>query len=154
MAAASPIQSSAKATGFFCVNLAEEDDAVRLNDTSAELPPEVSEAERFAIVTVPCAKIAGVRIASSRAALECRLVEVHVYGRKHKVNLVVGEVLHVYVDDALLDHGTIDPARVKAIARLGGPNYAALGRRFALLRPSEDSRHPVQLKPDSSSSGE
>jgi flavin reductase (DIM6/NTAB) family NADH-FMN oxidoreductase RutF len=124
-----------KETGFFCVNLAEEDDAVRLNDTSEELSPEVSEAERFAIKTSPCVKIPGVRIASSRASLECKLVEVHRYGRKHKVNVVVGEVLHIYVDDALLDHGVIDPARVHPIARLGGPNYAALGKRFALHRP-------------------
>ncbi len=128
-----------KTTGFLCVNLAEEGDAVRLNDTSAELPAEVSEARHFGIDTAPCFKIPGVRIASSRAALECRLVEVHVYGRKHKVNLVVAEVLHLFVDDALLQRGVpglhINPAAVQPIARLGGANYAALGRRFSLHRP-------------------
>ena len=122
-------------TGFFCVNLAEDDDAVRLNATSQELPPEVSEAERCGIATKPCAKIPGVRIASCRASLECRLLEVHRYGRKAKVSLVVGEVLHFFVDDALLTEGAIDPSKVTPIARLGGPNYATLGRRFALPRP-------------------
>ena len=124
-----------KQTGFFCVNLAEEADDVAVNDTSAELAPEVSEAERFGVATVPCVKIPGVRVKSSRAALECRFVEVHRYGRRLKVNLVIGEVLHVFVDDALLDQGVIDPHKMAPIARLGGANYAALGRRFSLRRP-------------------
>ena len=122
-------------TGCFCVNLAEEGDAVAVNNSSAELPPEESEALKFGIPTMPCAKIAGVRIASSRAALECRFIEAHGYGRKRKVSLVVAEVVHIFVDDALLVGDVVDPTLMQPIARLGGENYAALGRRFSLARP-------------------
>ena len=80
-------------------------------------------------------KIKGVRIASSRAALECRLVEVHSYGRKRKVSLVIAEVVQLFVDDALLVGGVVDPTLMQPIARLGGENYASLGRRFSLPRP-------------------
>lgn len=122
-------------TGCFCVNLAEENASVDVNNTSAELAPEQSEALQFGIGTTPCVKIKGVRIASSRAALECRLVEVHSYGRKRKVSLVIAEVVQLFVDDALLVGGVVDPTLMQPIARLGGENYASLGRRFSLPRP-------------------
>ncbi len=125
-----------KETGVFCVHLVEEHDLGRMNDTSAELPPDVSEATHYGVATTPCAAIAGVRIAGCRVAWECKVLDVHVYGRHGQVSLVVGEVVHVYIDDSLLDDiGRPDPARVQAVSRMGGVNYATLGKRVGLPRP-------------------
>lgn len=129
----------AKETGVFCVNLVESRDLERMNQTAAELLPDESEAERFGIATTPCQAIAGVRIASSRVAWECKLIDVHVYGRTGQVSLVVGEVVHVYVDDVIYagfeKTGGVDPEEIDAVSRLGGTHYALLGRRLSLPRP-------------------
>lgn len=131
----------ARRTGALCVNLVEEHDAERMNATSAELPPGDSEIERFGIATVPCAAIPGVRVASARAALECRLVDVLRYGRRVAVNLVVAEVVHFFVHDELAEPaapGAPPSARAEAIrplARLGDRWYARLGQRVPMPRP-------------------
>lgn len=125
-----------KQTGVFCVNLVEERDLVRMNNTAAELPPDESEALRFGIATVPCTTIKGVRIAGVRASWECKLVDVHRYGRKQQVSFVVGEAVHVYVDDGVFgDGGVVDPSAVSAVGRMGGISYATLGQRIAIPRP-------------------
>lgn len=120
----------ARATGVLCVNLVEEHDAERMNASSREFPHDVSEADALGIETVPCTAIDGVRVASARAAMECRVIDVHAYGAKVKVNLVVCEVVCFHHDDAIVDDRDLKP-----IARLGGPRYAKLGERFALERP-------------------
>ena len=125
-----------KQTGVFCVNLVESPDLVAMNNTAAELAPDESEALRFGIATTPCVKIAGVRIASARASWECKLVDVHRYGRKQQVSLVVGEAVHVSVADSLVDAaGVPDPASIDPVARMGGVSYAMLGQRLAIPRP-------------------
>ena len=66
--------------------------------------------------------------------MECKLVDVHEYGNKVRVNLVVAEVVHFTLADELAD---VD-ARAHAIApvaRLQGNWYAKLGERFQLERP-------------------
>jgi flavin reductase (DIM6/NTAB) family NADH-FMN oxidoreductase RutF len=121
-----------------CVNLVEEHDLDRMNDTSAELPAHVSEATRYGIATVPCTSIRGVRVASARAALECSLVDVHVYGRAQKVALAVLEVQGFFVDDAVLnERGHVRGEELRPVARLGGPHYAALGARTQRERPTD-----------------
>lgn len=120
----------ARETGVLCVNLVEEHDAERMNASSREYPPHTSELEALGIDTVPCTAIGGVRVASSRAAFECKVLDVHSYGAKVKVNLVVCEVLCFH--HAAEIHSDDD---VRPIARLGGPRYAKLGERFSLERP-------------------
>lgn len=120
----------ARATGVLCVNLVEEHDAVRMNASSREYPSEVSELDALAIETTACTAIRGVRVTSSRAALECKVLDVHSYGAKVKVNLVVCEVLCFHRDEAIESDDDVKP-----IARLGGPRYAKLGERFSLERP-------------------
>jgi len=72
----------AKETGVLCINLVEEHDADRMNASSAELPPHASEIDALAIETEPCTAIDCVRVKSSRAAFECKLVDHHRYGNR------------------------------------------------------------------------
>ncbi len=125
----------AEETGVLCINLVEEPDAVVMNASSADMPPHVSEIEALDVETEPCAAIDCVRVKSSRAALECRLVDVHRYGRKSKVNLCVCEVAAFYVADELLEDNHASPHAVAPVARLGQHWFAKLGERFSLERP-------------------
>jgi flavin reductase (DIM6/NTAB) family NADH-FMN oxidoreductase RutF len=130
-----------QATGLFCVNLVEEHDLERMNQTSAELPPQESEAVHFGIETVPFE--GGVRVASARVAMACRVVEQHRYGRAAKVTLVIGEVLAFHVEDCLLTGDSrsgggvaVDGALLSPVSRLDGPHYGLGARRVTLHRPT------------------
>jgi flavin reductase (DIM6/NTAB) family NADH-FMN oxidoreductase RutF len=125
-----------KKTGQCCINIVEEADLDRMNATSAELPDDESEAERFGIAVVPCQSIAGVRIASARAALECTLVDVHRYGRAQVASLAVLEVAALFVDDALVDEQRRPRSSLlQPVGRLAGSTYAMLGERIERERP-------------------
>lgn len=128
-------------TKVFCINLVEEHDLTAMHLTSAELPPGESEAVANAIPLLPCVAIDSARVGSARAAFECRLVEEHIYGNGVPVSLVIGEVLHLYVADELLDeHGAVDGGKVRPVARLGGSNYGLLGERRSIPRPPRPAR--------------
>lgn len=123
--------------GVFVANLVEAHDLARMNQTSAELPADESEAVRFAIETVPFA--GAVRVASARVALGCRVVEEHRYGRQKQVTLVVAEVTRIWAHDdvVVVRDGvvSVDGAKLSPVARLDGANYALGGHRVALPRP-------------------
>lgn len=131
----------ARDTGVLCISLVEEHDVERMNATSVELPSEVSEPVALGIEMQACAEIPCARVATARAALECRLVDVHAYGRQVRVNLLVCEVVAFHLDETLLDEDDAEgavrasPHRVQPVSRLGQTWYARLGERFALVRP-------------------
>jgi len=50
-------------------------------------------------------------------------------------SLVIGEVVRFHVDDALFDDFRIDPAKLRAIGRMGGTSYARTTDLFDLVRP-------------------
>jgi flavin reductase (DIM6/NTAB) family NADH-FMN oxidoreductase RutF len=51
-------------------------------------------------------------------------------------SLVLGEVLRFHIDDRIVDGFKIDPDRLHAIGRMGGPgSYSRTRDRFELTRP-------------------
>lgn len=129
---------NAKASGVLCINLVEEAISEAMNAASAELPPAQSEFDLAGLTPTPCSGIDCVYVAEARARLECKLVDVHVYGRKNKTNLVVAEVVHVHIDAAIAAASTfprVDPHLAQPVGRMGGPNYAKLGERYQHRRP-------------------
>ena len=123
-------------TGFFGVHLVEQHDLARMNETSIELPPDVSEATHVGIETTPWPGLPIARITSSRVAFACKLVDQHHYGRGQPVTLVVGEIVAVWTDPAVVDDsGAVVGDALAPVARLGGTAYAFLGERPSMPRP-------------------
>ncbi len=50
-------------------------------------------------------------------------------------SIVIGEVLRFHVDDAVFDDFRIDPDKLHAIGRMGGPTYVRTTDRFDMPRP-------------------
>jgi len=50
-------------------------------------------------------------------------------------SLVIGAVLRFHVDDSLFDNYKIDPDKLQAIGRMGGPTYTRTTDRFDMIRP-------------------
>ena len=75
------------------------------------------------------------RVAESPVAFECRTVQVIRTnpGGPAGGNIVLGEVVHVFIKDELIDaRYRTDPARLRAIGRMGGLGYATTRDRFEL----------------------
>lgn len=118
-------------TGEFVVNVATEANMELMHQTSAEFAPGVSEAEALDIALLPSSQVRPPRIAVSPVQMECRLHQRVPLGRLN--TLYIGEVVAFHLSDAVYDGKHVDTARLRPIARLGGPYYAALGEIF--MRP-------------------
>jgi flavin reductase (DIM6/NTAB) family NADH-FMN oxidoreductase RutF len=126
-----------EATGEFVVNVVSEEFAAQMNRCSAEFPPEVDEFEISGLTPVPSERVKPPRVRESRIQMECRLLQVvHVSPKPLGGSIVLGEVLRFHVEEALFDNFRIDPDRLHAIGRMGGPTYARTTDRFELPRPT------------------
>ena len=129
-------------TGEFVCNLATRDLAEAMNQTCAAVAPEVSEFELTGLT--PLARTQGrpPRVAESPVTLECRRTQVlqlqGADGVQVPTWLVLGEVVAVHIDTALLKDGVYDTASAGHILRAGGPaDYFTVGpeQLFKMHRP-------------------
>ena len=127
-----------EASREFVLNAAVEALAEQMNATSKELPPGESEVElRRAELTAPSIKVRPPRVAESPVHLECKVRQIIPIGDGPiAANLVIGEVLLIHIDDAVLDAtGRVDPRKLRTIARLGGNYYCRSTDLFEMRRP-------------------
>ena len=126
-----------EATGEFVINAAVESLAEQVNRTSKELPRGESEVIDSGLSLRPSLKVRPPRLAESPVNLECKLLQIVPVGDGPiSANLVIGEVVVLHVDDAVLDdHKRVDPRRLRTIARLGGSYYCRSTDLFEMERP-------------------
>ncbi len=119
-------------TGEFVVNTVDEPLAGRMVQASGEWPEDVDEIALAALSTLPGERVKPPRIAESPVNLECRLHrELELGGTV----FVVGEILCAHVRDEVLTDGQVDPAKLRAIGRLGGDGYCYVREFLRLPRP-------------------
>ncbi|HSW05807.1 flavin reductase family protein [Aquabacterium sp.] len=124
-------------TGWFCVNVATEDVMETMHRCGADYAPEISEPEALGIALLPGTHTPVPRIAASPIHMECRLDQAVILGRGLNT-LYIGEVLVFHLDESIYDGRHVDSVKLRPVARLGGPYYAALGEIFhrpALQKP-------------------
>lgn len=127
-------------TGEFVVNIVDESLAQAMNLTAGEWPPEASEFELAGLDAAPSLAVKPPRVAAARLAMEARLHQI-VPVLESTNTLVLGRILRYHLqEDLLRDNGLIDATRLQPIARLGGDEYATLGRVFAMQRPQVQRR--------------
>lgn len=128
-------------TGAFCVNIATEGQLRAMNLTSGEYAPGVDEFALAGLAPAWGTAVDAPYVAGCPAVLECRLFkQVDLEGAAN--TLLIGEVLHVHVSDAIpFAAGTrfADTAALRPLARLWGEHYALLGETVSLPRPGADA---------------
>jgi flavin reductase (DIM6/NTAB) family NADH-FMN oxidoreductase RutF len=125
-----------KATGEFVVNIVSEEIAEQMNKTSAEVPPDVDEFVLSGLTPVASDLIKPPRVAESKVQMECRLRQFVAVSEKPGGGiLVLGDVLRIHILDSLMDGYKIDPDKLNAIGRMGGPAYVRTHDRFEMQRP-------------------
>lgn len=104
-----------------------------MHATSEDFPPEVSEADAVGIALLPGVMVRTPRIAASPVHMECRLEHVLPLGGGRS-KLYIGEVLAFHLSPVIWDGNRLASAKMRPVARLGGPFYAALGEIFERAR--------------------
>ncbi len=127
-------------TGEFVVNVVSRAMAERVNQASAPYPPAVDEFDATGFTRVPSELVRPPRVAEAPAAFECRVFTIVPHGTgPFAANWVIGEVLLLHVDDAVMGaDGLPDTAKVNPVARMGRQEWAEVSaaNMFSLERPT------------------
>ena len=127
-----------RATGEFVINIVTEALGPAMNITSTELPADVNEFAAAGLTPAPSQVVRPPRVGESPIHFECRLTHIVELGdQPGAASVVIGEVVHMHVDDALLIGGDkIDIAQLQPIGRLAGNSYSRVApAMFDLIRP-------------------
>jgi flavin reductase (DIM6/NTAB) family NADH-FMN oxidoreductase RutF len=129
-------------TKEFVVNIVSEEIARQMNLCSGEYPPEVDEFNVSGLTPLPSDLVRPSRVAESPVQMECRLNQiVEISTKPLGGSMVFGEIVRFHLRDGLLRDGLasgskIDPDKLDAIGRMGGPTYTRTRDRFDLTRPA------------------
>jgi flavin reductase (DIM6/NTAB) family NADH-FMN oxidoreductase RutF len=129
---------NARETGEFVCNIATWDLRARMNASSAHVPYGIDEFEVAGLTKAPARLVKPPRVAESPIHLECVTVAVYptLTTPGFSPNLIVlGKVVGVHIDERILTDGMVDHAKLKLLARLGGPDYLCVTETFAMPRP-------------------
>ena len=116
--------SNIEQTGEFAWNLVTRPLAEAMNQSSAAVAAEVDEFALSGLTAAPCRLIGVPRVLESPVSFECRLTQITQLQRTDKslipTWLILGEVVAVHIDRALLKEGVYDTAAAEPLLRGGG----------------------------------
>ena len=123
----------------FVIHIPGCDQLPELNQSSATLPPGVSEVTASNIELVDEPGFSLPRIAKCKVAFMCRIHQIQEIGNNHQA-LVLAEVKSIYIDDDcthINDKGrrVVDAARIEPLSRLGASQYVSFGEILTATRP-------------------
>jgi flavin reductase (DIM6/NTAB) family NADH-FMN oxidoreductase RutF len=125
-------------TEVFTVNIVSHAIAQAMHVCGVSFPPERDELKAAGLTAMPGKTVASPWIKEAPAAFECRRHITLELGKSRQI--IMGEILfaHYHSDVIDADRLHIDPARLDAIARLGGNTCSTIRDRFEMLTPSAD----------------
>ena len=129
-------------TGEFAWNLTTRALADAMNQSCASVPAEVNEFELAGLTPAASRLIAAPRVLQSPVSFECRSTQIvqlqDIGGAQVSTWLILGEVVAVHIDTALLKDGVYDTAAAGHVLRGGGAgDYFTVGpeQLFRMMRP-------------------
>ncbi|KDQ53550.1 hypothetical protein JAAARDRAFT_39240 [Jaapia argillacea MUCL 33604] len=146
-----------KATKEFTVNIISEPFIEAANSCSVESPEDIDEWIVSGLTQIPSTVVKPARVRESAVSLECELYHFHDICPPNSAevtnSLVLGHIKLAHIRNAVLaeDGSTVDPQKLRPVARFGGMTYARLGEGFELSRPSwreirDDVRYLTEKK--------
>ncbi|MCV6546266.1 MAG: flavin reductase family protein [Cohaesibacter sp.] len=126
-------------SGEFACNLASYELRDAMNLSASMVGPEVDEFALAGLSQKACQLIAAPCVAESPVVMECRLLDIIKLDRYEGVDtpyqMVLGEVIGIFIEDAMLVDGMVDMTKLKPLARLGYKDYCMVEDVFSLDRP-------------------
>ena len=127
-----------RATGEYVISVVTPAMAAAVNQASYPYAHGHDEFDAAGLTRAPSRAVRPPGVAESPVRLECRLFAAVPHGEGAAAGTyVIGEVVHAWVDDALLTDGLPDNQKLPLIARLGADYYAQITEDtlFELARP-------------------
>jgi flavin reductase (DIM6/NTAB) family NADH-FMN oxidoreductase RutF len=128
-------------TEVFTVNIVSRAIAEAMHLCAVAFPPEHDELKAAGLTAMPGSKVTSPWIKEAPASFECRRHLTLELGKSRQI--ILGEILFAHYHSDVIDiEGTrIDPARLDAVARLGGNTCSTIRDRFEMLTPTLDEYH-------------
>lgn len=131
---------NAELTGEFVVNMVSAKLKEKMNVTTAMFAYGVDEMREAGLTPAPCRYVKAPRVAESPLALECKYwktieLPIEPGHEAHPGSMVIGNVVGVHIDDAILKNGRVDVAAFQPVARLGYSEYTTVTDVWAMRRP-------------------
>jgi flavin reductase (DIM6/NTAB) family NADH-FMN oxidoreductase RutF len=129
--------NNVRATGEFVVNIVTEELLHAMNRSSVEAPPDLNEFEFAGVTAQASVTVRPPRVKESPVHFECRVRQiVEISSEPGGGSLVIGEVLHVHVEErVLVGNDKINLAALKPVGRLAGGGYVRVTDVIELERP-------------------
>ena len=122
----------------FVFNLCSYELREQMNATSATSARSVDEMAAAGLTAAPAVRVRPPRVAAAPLALECEVVRVVPLPSSEMTRntMVIGRVVEVHIDDAVIVDGIVDVRRIRPLARLGYQDYAVIDEPFSIIRPA------------------
>ncbi len=122
--------------GEFVVHVTDEDIIEAVNQSAMNLPPDESEVDKIKLSPTVSDVVGVPSIKETKVRFECKLEKHLVFEEgESATDVIIGKIVKYHVDDDLIKDGVVDTKKLKPVARLGGKQYAKLGKIFELERP-------------------
>jgi flavin reductase (DIM6/NTAB) family NADH-FMN oxidoreductase RutF len=132
-------QTNTEDTGEFVYNMATWELREVMNASSAGFDSGESEPGRLGLEMIPSLKVKPPRGKRSPVHFECKYLQTVGLngsdGKRNRSSIVIGEVVGIHIDDALITDGMVDITKARPIARLGYMDYCVVDEVFEILRP-------------------
>ncbi|KAF9057198.1 hypothetical protein BJ165DRAFT_15649 [Panaeolus papilionaceus] len=126
----------------FTTNLISEPWIQQANISAIDTPADVGEWPMTGLTKAPCIKVKPPRVKESACSMECGLLQtIDITDPTTGVittTLVLGSVKRIHVRNDVMnpDRGTIDPGKMKPVARMADVGYARISEGYHIALPS------------------
>ena len=117
---------NARTTGEFCFNVVTRPVWKEMVDSANGFPEDDSEFAETGLTPIPGVRVKAPRVQEAPIHFECKLERVLELGPKRQA-LLIGEVVYIHVDPAVMTGGYIDMRKLDPVGRLNDFFYATLG---------------------------
>lgn len=139
---------NAAETGEFVFNYASEHLSDEMNGSSTPAPSGISEFDHLNIEKAASEIVAAPRVAAAHAALECKVTSVietkDINGNKTGAVVILGQVMGIHINDAVVRNGRFDVELAKPLTRLGYLDFGLTEGLHEMPRPQwgDDVHNP------------
>ncbi len=126
-------------TGVFTANLVSRNLVEKMNHSSIAVPYGVNEFELAGLTAKPGKLVDAPYVGEAFAVLECRVTEMlqpkGLDGEASENIMVIGQVVGIHIDEAVIRNGRLDMALARPVARMGYMDYSEGSDVFEMMRP-------------------
>ncbi len=131
-------QKNIEATGDFVLSVVTENLTELQNLASQGYPYGVDEFKEVGLTPGQADIVKSPLVAESPVNMECRLERILDFGESRIASFIIGEVIRVHIEDEVYAKNDIDPAKLKALGRMGGAFYCRTTDHFELKGPHRE----------------